>query len=112
MNTSDTLFGEVTAEEVKNAMDIGKNIKILDVRTIPEFKKGALQGSLNIPLDEIEHSINTVVPDKDSQIFVYCLSGSRSLIAAGILKKLGYKNVYNLVSGLLSWRSKGYPLVK
>ena len=54
---------------------------LLDVRTKVEYADGHIEGSVNIPLDELE-TIGRVVPDKGTPIFVHCLSGARSASAA------------------------------
>lgn len=65
---------------------------IVDVRTNQEYELSHVVDAINIPYDEIDKSINL---DKDKTIIVYCMSGNRSNIAYGELKKLGY-NVYDL----------------
>ena len=69
-----------------------KEYIIVDVRTKEEYEQLHVKGSINIPYDEIDESIDL---DKDKNIFVYCKSGSRSSIAYNTLDRLGY-NVYDL----------------
>lgn len=102
---------QISAEEVKNALDKSNNLVILDVRSGEEVARGKIAGSIHIPMNELESKINSAVPDKKTKIVVYCLSGSRSFIAAEILENLGYKDVFDMSNGLLAWRSKGYALV-
>lgn len=104
----DPKIPEVTVEMLKNMMDNNENLLVIDVRTIGEYEKGKIPGSINIPVDQIE-SIENKSIDKNSRIYVYCLSGSRSAIAVDRLIKMGYKNAFNVKSGLLAWRVK-YPL--
>jgi phage shock protein E len=86
---------------------------LLDVRTPYEFKSvQRIKGSINIPVDEIESNVEEVLPDKEKTIYVYCLSGSRSPIAVMIMKHLGYKNVYDMISGIMACRVYGLPLEK
>jgi len=102
---------QVTADNVKKAIDSKENVLILDVRTEGEYSRGKIAGSINIPLDEVVKKVESVIPDKHAKIFVYCLSGSRSVYAVDEMIKLGYKNVFNLSNGLLVWRSMNYPLI-
>lgn len=99
----------INADELKQKIDSGEKITIIDVRTVPELSRGFIKNSINISLDEFENEIETKVPDKDAQVYLYCLSGSRSSVAAQIMDSLGYKNVYNLTSGMLAWRNKHFP---
>lgn len=109
------LFGptvpQITVEEVKKYLDEKKDVLLLDVRTTGEFSRSHIEGSINVPLDEVVHRIATVSAQKDKRMYVYCLSGSRSVHAVDALIKLGYTNVYNMTSGLLAWRVKKYPEV-
>lgn len=61
---------------------------VIDVRTKEEYDTGHVKGSINIPYDEIDESINL---DKNKTILVYCRSGKRSHIAYETLKNLGYE---------------------
>lgn len=78
------------------------NAILLDVRTTGEYQKGHIQGSINIPLNEL-NQVNARIPDQDKMIFVHCLSGSRSSQAVSCLKQLGYKNVKN-IGGIGSYK--------
>ena len=63
------------------------NAFLVDVREADEYKAGHIPGAINIPLSAIA---DTALP-KDQTIFLYCLRGTRSRQAAGILKKMGCK---------------------
>jgi len=74
---------------------------LLDVREEHEFKYAHIQGSLNIPLNQISQRINEI--DKDTQSVVICHHGMRSQQAAGFLDKAGYRQIYNLSGGIDAW---------
>jgi phage shock protein E len=101
----------IDAQDLKNKIDKKENIVIIDVRTPQELSRGKIAGSINIPLDSFENEIDSHVTDKNENIYLYCLSGSRSIMASQIMDRKGYQNVFNLTSGLLAWRNKNYPLV-
>lgn len=101
---------QITADELKQALDKNQDVLLLDVRTPGEFANNRIKGAINVPVDQIEDKILSVIPDKKKKIYVYCLSASRSVNAVDGMKKLGYTDVYNLTSGLLAWRAKQYPL--
>ena len=103
------MIKHITADEVNNNLN-NKDVLIIDVRTPGEFIKGAIQGSINIPVTEIAEKISSVTTNVDKIIYLYCLSGSRSEMAAEILTDLGYKNSYSMSSGLLMWRAKKFEL--
>lgn len=101
---------QISAEEVYKKMSEHTDAILLDVRTPGEFAKGAIEGSVNIPVDELSSRISAEFPDKNRTIYVYCLSGSRSDYAVALLLQMGYTAVFSMTSGLLMWRAKKYLL--
>ena len=101
---------QIDVSDVKEAIDAKKDVVLLDVRTPQEFAKGNITRSINIPLDEIQDKVEKIIPDKNKTIYVYCLSGSRSVHAVAAMVGLGYQYVYDMKSGLLAWRAKGYEV--
>lgn len=102
---------QITADEVYKAINEKADVVLLDVRTPGEYSKGKIEGSINIPVDTISDEVVTKFPDKNKTIYVYCLSGSRSVVAVDAMVQLGYTKVFSMTSGLLMWRSKKYPMV-
>jgi len=66
---------------------------VVDVRTSAEYQGGARPGSLNIPLDQLSNKLNGL--DRTRPVVVCCASGSRSAMAAMVLKKNGFPQVVN-----------------
>ncbi len=77
---------------------------LLDVRTTEEYREGHIEGSVNLPLDRID-GVSSTVKDKNTPLFVHCLSGGRSGQAVAFLKKMGYNNVKN-IGGIGNYRGK------
>ena len=72
-----------------------KGAIIVDVRSPAEFAQGHVKGAVNIPSPAIK-KIATVAPDRQTPLYLHCLSGARSAGAARALKALGYVNVTNM----------------
>ena len=83
--------------ETEKAMAQQANTKAIwiDVRSAEEFNAGHLQDAINIPHDQILERIQSVSPDKDAPVNLYCRSGRRAESALNELKKAGYTNVTN-----------------
>jgi NADPH-dependent 2,4-dienoyl-CoA reductase/sulfur reductase-like enzyme/rhodanese-related sulfurtransferase len=77
------------------------NAMMIDVRNPDEVMSGAMEGSINIPLDTLRSNLNNI--PKDKTIFVYCAVGLRGYLAQRILLQNGYKNVINLSGGYNLW---------
>lgn len=73
---------------------VQQDLFILDVRTEAEFKGMHLKNAVNIPLMVLSRDIQNIVPDKETKILVYCVTGERTMVAIQKLNNLGYRNVY------------------
>ncbi len=97
----------INQDEAKAMMDNG-NVVIVDVREDFEYKEGHIDNSVLLPLGEVETTAETVLPNKEETILVYCWSGNRSKQASNILTSLGYTNIYEF-GGISTWE---YGIVK
>jgi NADPH-dependent 2,4-dienoyl-CoA reductase/sulfur reductase-like enzyme/rhodanese-related sulfurtransferase len=87
-------------EEISEAVDEPKTVEnnkpiIVDVRTPGEFKSGAVEGALNIPLDEMQRRYKELGENLSREITVYCASGARSAYAQNFLEQMGFTNITN-----------------
>ncbi|WP_100488255.1 rhodanese-like domain-containing protein [Sporolactobacillus pectinivorans] len=78
-----------------------RKAQLIDVREANEFKSGHILGARNIPLEQIKMRKTEI--RHDMPIYLYCSNGSRSSRAASVLKKLGYKNLFDLQGGFKKW---------
>lgn len=88
--------------DVKAAMDAQEAITLVDVRLAHEYEDGHIPTAVLLPLNELDTKAETVLKDKDAVLYVYCRSGQRSSKAVRVLRKKGYRNVYN-IGGILHW---------
>ncbi|MEP7141987.1 MAG: rhodanese-like domain-containing protein [Ferruginibacter sp.] len=96
----------ITVEEVKERIDTGEKLNILDVREPYENTEFNI-GGLLVPLGKIETMQLEDIDDwKNEEIIIYCRSGNRSGQACLILESAGFTNVKNLSGGMLKWREK------
>ena len=90
---------------------------LLDVREPAEFAAGHVPGAVNIPRGLLEFQIYKVMGypnkvDTSKTIYVQCASGGRATLAAGDLKKIGFKNPVAVVMNWAEWVKAGNPSVK
>lgn len=104
-SVNDDTENEVIAsnEDAKTANDEG--LLIVDVRTRGEYMSGAIDGAVNIPLDELQNRLSELGNNKNREIIVHCASGARSAYAQNMLAQMGYTNVKNGggVSQMMAW---------
>lgn len=94
--------GLLTAEQAKARMDSGDEIIVLDVRTAEEYAEAHIPGAVLLPNEEIGDTPPAQLPDKGTEILIYCRSGNRSAQAAKKLAALGYTNVFDF-GGIKDW---------
>ena len=90
---------EISYKKLQELIQKNTDAILLDVRSRQEFEEGHLNGSVNIPLYEIDKQLQRL-PNKKCMLLIYCASGHRSKQAKEKLENLGYENVYHLKNGL------------
>jgi len=101
---------ECTVAEAKARLDQDNTIHFLDVREDHEFAKDRAKGARHLGKGILERDIETLIPDKQAAIILYCGGGYRSALAADALQQMGYTNVVSMDGGIRAWREAGYPL--
>ena len=82
----------------------------VDVRERDEWEEGDVPGAVHVPRGQLESRIEGLVPDRSTELVVYCSGGSRSAFAAKALDELGYENVLSLTGGFTDWKRNGFPI--
>lgn len=103
---------ECTATDVHEKLARGDNFYLIDVREDHEYWVDHAAGARHLGKGILERDIETVVPDKNALIVLYCGGGYRSVLAADVLQQMGYTNVISMEGGIRAWRDAGYPLEK
>jgi len=101
-----TKVPEIQPEELKQRLDAGEDIFILDVREPHEYQICNLNGYL-IPLGDLPKRVNQL--DSSREIVAHCRSGVRSAKAVEFLRQAGFHKVKNLVGGVLAWSDRIDP---
>jgi len=121
-------FSQLVAESAKNIDEIfpwdleEKNDSppiLLDIREPYEFDAMHIKDSINVPRGiletaceyDFEETVPELVEARKHEIVVICRSGNRSIFAAEVMLKMGYRNVVSLKTGLRGWVDYELPLV-
>jgi rhodanese-related sulfurtransferase len=96
--------------DVKARLDAGDRFHFIDVREDGEFAADRAAGARHIGRGVLERDIETLIPDKDAEIVLYCGGGFRSALAAESLGRMGYRRVWSMDGGIRDWRAAGYPI--
>jgi adenylyltransferase/sulfurtransferase len=102
---------EISVTELKDKLDNGENINVLDVRESHEYEVANLGESVSrlIPVGELPDHIDEL--DKSENFAVHCKTGARSARAVKLLQEAGFENVYNVAGGITAWSDEIDPSV-
>jgi len=112
VNDAKSRVKETTVDEVKQKLDHGDKVLLVDVREESEYAKDHLPGAVHLGKGVIERDIEARVPDVNTPMILYCGGGFRSAMAADNLQKMGYTNVISMDGGVREWREKKYPMTR
>ncbi|GIJ44614.1 adenylyltransferase/sulfurtransferase MoeZ [Virgisporangium aliadipatigenens] len=93
----------ITAPELKEWIDAGKSIAIIDVREPAEYEIVKIPGSVLIPKGEILNGSALADLPQDKQIVLHCKSGVRSAEALAAVKAAGFKDAVHVQGGVVAW---------
>ena len=110
MNGSKQPMGEISATELKQRLDRGDDIQIVDVREPNEVAVASLPGSIHIPLAQVLNRMSEIDPTRET--VVHCKMGGRSARAIDALSRSGFTGkLLNLRGGITAWSNEVDPSV-
>ena len=110
VNAAKAEIKELDIKTVNQWLQANRDFKLIDVREDSEWAQARIPNAIHIGKGVIERDIESVVPDKTTEIVLYCGGGFRSAIAAKSLQDMGYNNVYSMAGGIRDWHEKSYIL--
>lgn len=94
---------DITVNELKQRLDAGEKLNIIDVREPHEYAAYNIGAKL-ISLGELGNRAGELESLKNEELIVHCRSGARSANAKLLLEDLGFTNVRNLLGGMMAWQ--------
>ena len=110
VNDAKSRIREVSIEETQRRLVADPPATLIDVREDREWEAGHAQSAQHLGKGIIERDIETQVPDKATELILYCGGGYRSALAADALQKMGYTNVFSMAGGWKTWKDSGAPV--
>lgn len=95
---------DITCQELKERMDKGEKLTIIDVREPHEYEEYNIGAQL-IPLGELPFKLDELAHLKNEEVIVHCRSGDRSGNAKLFMMESEFTNVRNLIGGMVEWRT-------
>lgn len=102
---------EITATELKERLDKGDEIVLLDIRQEFELRIACLDNTLHIPGEEVAARLGELEGFREKDIVVYCRTGTRSQRTTEFLLSRGFEKVFNLTGGIYAWSDDVDPTV-
>jgi rhodanese-related sulfurtransferase len=112
VNEAKSHVKETNVADVKQRMDAGEKLMLVDVREDSEWAQGHVPGAVHLGRGIIERDIEARVPQTDAKLVLYCGGGFRSALVADNLQKMGYSNVESMDGGWKGWVQAGFPTTK
>jgi hydroxyacylglutathione hydrolase len=100
-------FDTTSAQQCAQWMQANQ-VQVLDVRDDMEWNEKHISGAHHTFVGYLEEQVPTL--PKDAALVVHCSVGHRSALACSILRRLGYRRIYNMLGGLTAWEALGLPL--
>ena len=110
VNDTKSRIHEVTVGETRERMQSSNRVLLIDTREDNEWQAGRAAGSIHLGKGIIERDIEAQVPDKATELILYCGGGFRSALAADVLQQMGYTNVFSMAGGWKAWKDSGAPV--
>ena len=102
---------EVTVAETQARMKQDPDVKLIDVREDHEWEAAHAAGAIHLGKGIIERDVENTIPDKSTEMILYCGGGYRSALATDVLQRMGYTNVFSMAGGWKAWQEAGQPQI-
>lgn len=112
VNDAKSRIREATVSDVQADLAAGKDFLLVDTREDSEWNAQHAGNALHLGKGIIERDIESIVPDLDRKIVLYCGGGYRSALAADALQRMGYRNVFSLAGGWRAWKAARMPVAQ
>src|SRR5213592_3207090 len=98
---------EINVDKTRERLSSNPAAKLIDVREDNEWNEAHAAAAIHLGKGIIERDIEATVPDKSTELILYCGGGYRSALAADVLQTMGYTNVWSMAGGWKAWKDSG-----
>jgi len=101
---------EISVADTQKRLAADQKVQLIDVREDTEWLAGHAVGAKHLGKGIIERDIENEVPDKSTELILYCGGGYRSALVADVLQRMGYTNAWSMAGGWKAWKNSGAPV--
>lgn len=102
---------EIGLDEARRRLQANRQAVLLDVREDHEWQAGHAVEARHLGKGILERDIERLVPDKHTELIMYCGGGFRSVLAAEVAQRMGYTNVFSLEGGYKAMKAAWWPMI-
>jgi sulfur-carrier protein adenylyltransferase/sulfurtransferase len=102
---------EISVEKTHQLLQRKEPVVLLDIREKEEPALGYIEGAIFLRQGLLSEKVESLLPDKNVPVVVYCAGGIRSLAAAKVMREKGYAHVISMAKGIDGWKKAGYEVV-
>ena len=108
------MISEIAREELKQKLDHPKRSVVVETLEPERYEFAHIPGAINIPPDRIKTLAPEVIPQKDTEVIVYCAGPTchASQNAEQELAEMGYSNIRHYAGGKQDWVEAGLPVAR
>jgi rhodanese-related sulfurtransferase len=112
VNDAKTRVREISVSDTRARLAADPKVQLIDVREDNEWQAGHASGAKHLGKGIIERDIEAQVPDKESELILYCGGGYRSALVVDVLQQMGYINAWSMAGGWKAWKDSEAPTTK
>ena len=101
---------EVSVAEAKQMLAANDKVRLIDVREDSEWNQQHAAEALHLGKGIFERDIEVKIPDKSTEIILYCGGGYRSILTAEVAQRMGYRHVHSLAGGYKAMLQADWPM--
>jgi len=102
---------EITIDELRERLAGNPDALLVDVREDSEWEKGRARQATHLGKGVLERDIESAIPNKDTEVIMYCGGGYRSILTCDAAQKMGYTHVHSLIGGYKGLVAEGWEMV-
>ncbi len=103
---------EIDVHETRVRLSQNAKAVLIDVREDLEWQAGHAEPAVHIGKGVIERDVEKLIPDKSTEVILYCGGGFRSALAGDAMQTMGYTNVTSMAGGWRAWNEAQLPVTK
>ncbi|HWC60995.1 MAG TPA: rhodanese-like domain-containing protein [Verrucomicrobiae bacterium] len=110
VNEAKPYVKEITVEQTRERLAQNPKAVLMDVREDSEWNKQHAEQAVHLGKGVLERDLETMFPDTNTEILMYCGGGYRSVLTAAVAQQMGYRNVFSIMGGYKALVAAKWPM--